>query len=1109
MKKNYAKRSLIISVVVIGTIVATIFQAFVPLRKNRSQKHSYVTQEQQVLTNENNDSTYTGNDQIYETVHDSNQVLPYQTEGQWIIQEDECLGETDHTSNEGHIRQNTMADNPDLFHQYKEGGWFSNPALQETIIFPDQDEYWEDPEGTVEIVQENPSSPIRSYDVGVGYTIEEWYNPAPEAPTSSGDQWEPVYPYQNARPIPKDTIDSWYNPPEQIPALKKKRPFSPPESKSTNDNQSKVYDPTPTPQPIPVPVPQPIPTPSPTPSASSSLTAQNEQSSPASPQILPPKEELPITNGETKSPPQKQAKTSTPNPILPPLSPVPFPLQPPSMQPPSEVVPAPKEILPAAPKVVSPRAPSSPAPTPVPPQPSAPVPVSTPTPVSVKPAPVRPAPPAPVVPKELLMPPPPISQEKPVSKMVNEITINFNNVAMVEYIRFISRLTGKNFLFDEADLQFNITVISEEPTSLTNLMSALLQELQIRGLALIEQGNNIIIHRNPNIRSPGGIVANENATKEKMAQYDILTRVFHLNTLDPNKAAEIIRPMLSTDAQVLVLRDSNNLIITDIAANILKINELIKNIDAPESGLKVSQYIVRNVLVESLAALVERIIAPMAQGSTFVLVPHSITNSIYIISNPYLVERALSLFQHLDSNQIAGNELLQDRIRLEGGEIGPGGPGIPLPPGAFPPGENEWTKHLPVGHIDRTMFYIHKLRYRRGDQIERALRQIATSMQLSGSTNVELIEAINSIQWIEASNSLIFTGIMAALEKIKELINEVDVPLRQVFVEMLILDTTITDALNFGVDWTTRFGGGGFSGAQGFLSNASILPSAADTSGVALVPNPRGLARVEGFSLGIVGQHLTHCGLHFNTLGALVKALHDDTKINIIMNPKILTEDNHPAEIFVGFTDRFKTQSVANDFGTILTNNFTFIDVGTRLKITPLIGNNDIITLEIEQEITNNLNTPSFLNTNIANIDVNLVPVLSKNKTTTRVHVPNKFFLVISGMISDENDRIRNQVPCLGGIPILGAGFSNKSRLDNKRNLMIFMRPQILDTEEEMEYVTRRQQDIQLEKSKFKRSWNYEINEALDFFNLKQTDPDERCSIYKDNECIEQCPCEK
>src|SRR5262249_11437006 len=144
-----------------------------------------------------------------------------------------------------------------------------------------------------------------------------------------------------------------------------------------------------------------------------------------------------------------------------------------------------------------------------------------------------------------------------------------------------------------------------------------------------------------------------------------------------------------------------------------------------------------------------------------------------------------------------------------------------------------------------------------------------------------------------------------------------------------------------------------------------------------------------------------------------VKAVHTDSKVRIVLNPKIITEDNMPAEIFVGETDRYKTQSLSNDLGSVITNNFQFIDVGTTLRVTPLIGNNGIITLDIIEETT----APApGANAEIAATnanDVNLITVLTKQRTVTKVHVPDGFFVVISGMIMDNEARILTRVPCL------------------------------------------------------------------------------------------------
>ncbi len=743
------------------------------------------------------------------------------------------------------------------------------------------------------------------------------------------------------------------------------------------------------------------------------------------------------------------------------------------------------------------------------------------------------------------------------------VLINFNNVNMVEYIRFVSRISNKNFIFDENDLKFNVTIISEEPATIDNIMMALLQELRIHDLSLIEQGNNLIIHRNPNVNGISKIVSNDSESISKL-NADIVTQVFRLNTVNAEKAAAIVRPLASTSAIMEVLQDTNHLIVTDISANVIQIGKLLKSVDSPQSGLVIGQYVVKQGVPDALINLTQQIMQPIALEQPLIMVAHVGSNSIFVVATPYLVDRSLTVMQYLDQTQGTTQILNLKEMNFQNAAIDNGqweidengnwryrtgnktedipqgmwsldsngnwkftpdatdvdkwikdstGNWVKDPRGGPRYPDGQWIKdangnwifqlapgkqiapekltrkeqtavNLPLGHIERTKFFIYRLHYRQALIIEQSLRKIGESLKLT-NTNADLVATIDTIQSIEATNSLIFTGTVSAIEKLKELIEEVDRPLRQVFLELLILETTLTDSLNFGVNWGSRFGGGSSAGSQAFLSAGSPLVGGLDTTVTPSLPVATGLARNAGFNLGVLGQHLTHGGIHFNSIGALVSALHTDDRQNIVLNPKILTEDNSPAEIFVGVNIPYPTQSIANDNGNIVTQNFQYLDVGVRFKVTPLIGESDLITLDIEEEKTDVIANPSANIGQITNPNILVGPSTSKSKTTTRVHMPNGYFLILSGQIEDKITYHRSQIPCLGGIPLLGAAFSERTRLTQKTNLLLFIRPLIIDTYEEMHNITKHQQDIWKNKNSVKKSWKYETEQALDFFNLR------------------------
>jgi type III secretion protein C len=800
--------------------------------------------------------------------------------------------------------------------------------------------------------------------------------------------------------------------------------------------------------------------------------------------------------------------------------------------------------------------------------------------------------PQPSAPSEVL----PDVAPKPGEAPAKTILINFNNVSIIEFIRFVSRISNKNFVFDDNDLQFNVTIVSEEPTTIENVMTALLQVLRIHDLLLLEQGNNLVIHKNQKVNNISRVQVEDQPPSNTNAT-EITTQVYRLNTIDPDRARDIIKPLVSAWSIVEVLKNPNTLVVTDLVANIREITQLLRNIDSPKSGMVIGQYVVRNAFIDTLIQLAQKIMQPIAGEQSIIFVPHTGANSIFIISTPYLVERTISILQYLDQFQGSTRILKPQEMRFEGrtavggtgatGGTGAAGAVIPgrwerdaagnwiytpnLPAGTttdptrppngrwlidengnwyFQPGtgaeagglqgpggqpEGQWVlnpqgiwvfqlapgksiaaerlsrqaqaaQDLPVGHIERTQFFIHKLKYRKGNQIEKALGRIAESLVHSGSSNNDLLTAIYSANWIESSNALIFSGTPAAIERLRELIDQLDLPLRQVFVEMLILETTLAEQLALGVDFGSRFGGGQggglVAGSQAFLNRASVLPLGLDTAGlvgttvsgvtpVASGINPIAiadasqLARISGqYTLGLIGQSLHHHGTTFNTIGALITALHNNTKVDVVLNPKLLAEDGSTAEIFVGINTAFPVQSITNAAGATIAQNFEYRDVGTRLKITPIISNDDMVTIEIEEEVSN-VSNPA---TTSGNTNQLIGPTTRKSRSTMRAHIPNKYFLVVSGMTRNTDRRTRNNVPCLGGVPLIGAAFSTKGNLNDKRNIMIFVRPEIIDTEYQIDDLTKRQQNIWRVKNKPKKDWIREDQETLDWLNLKNTD---------------------
>ncbi|SCA64211.1 Uncharacterized protein SCG7086_CQ_00020 [Chlamydiales bacterium SCGC AG-110-P3] len=723
------------------------------------------------------------------------------------------------------------------------------------------------------------------------------------------------------------------------------------------------------------------------------------------------------------------------------------------------------------------------------------------------------------------------------------IAINFTNVGIIEYIRFISRATGRNFIFDERDLQFTVTIVSEEPTTIDHIMTALLQVLRINGLAMIEQGNNFLIHQNAGITPMGRFTTDESEVAQaEQEQTEIVTRLFQLKNIKATTVLPVLQPLISPQASMEVIPDSDHIVVTDYVENVKKMTELINSLDSPSTRLEVAQYAGRRVSVDDLILLAERIMVPLAQDETFILVPRPETNTIYIVSTDRIVRKALTVLQVLDSgstqtglfeNEDAPTDLTSTTTTSDGRTITttqdgrtvtttPDGRTVTTTPdgktviqgdlsadpsadkadgakdrtvsiGVIDIGSPEdrtgfgdteqlqFQKELALLNVSAIEFGVYKLQYRKGDQMQSALSQLAEEL-ITADGDPALGSAIRSIQWIENTNSLVFSGTPGVIRRIRSLIGELDFPLRQVLIEMLILDTTVDNSLRFGVELGGRSQNPSASHTfTGFLPSNTSSPLPGALNAVTLAGNPvmNTVENGQGFNLGVIGKVLTHNGSGFQSLGALITALNSDVETNIIMNPKIITEDNVPAEIFVGQNTRFRGQSITNDEGSVITTNFEFRDVGTRLKVTPFLGEADVITLEIEQEI-------SRADEESAGDGATEVgPVTQKSNTTTRVHVPNNYFLIISGMITEQKTQFRERVPCLGGLPFAGAPFKSDSTIRLKRNIMIFIRPTIVSTADEIEYETKRQQDQWRDATQNPDPFKYEIDMGLEFLNLK------------------------
>jgi type II secretory pathway component GspD/PulD (secretin) len=390
-------------------------------------------------------------------------------------------------------------------------------------------------------------------------------------------------------------------------------------------------------------------------------------------------------------------------------------------------------------------------------------------------------------------------------------------------------------------------------------------------------------------------------------------------------------------------------------------------------------------------------------------------------------------------------------------------------PSNLPPGEALAGQEPSIQAIDNTSFLVYKLQFHKGDEIQGALRQIAKDLIISNApVNQGLLNSINSIQWLEVTNSLLCSGDQETLTRLRELVKNLDIPLKQVYIEMLVIQTNLTNALQFGLEWGAnykyrdKFSGNTYNALPNPSVNATPDPFITNLSNLAApkTPTPQMIPpSANGFDLGIIGEVIRHNGQSFLTLGSLLSALQNDDEVSVIMTPKIITQDGRTSTLFQGENIPFVGSFVSNSgSNTINTSNIEYRDIGLSLTITPVLGNSDIVTLDISLDRSQTVGDITQATLQPGAQSANGI-ITSKTTMQTTVHVPDNNYLILSGMVNNSNAKVKAGIPCLGGLPVIGAAFSKATDAISNSNIVIFIRPHVINSVEDMRRITTKEED--------------------------------------------------
>ena len=273
----------------------------------------------------------------------------------------------------------------------------------------------------------------------------------------------------------------------------------------------------------------------------------------------------------------------------------------------------------------------------------------------------------------------------------------------------------------------------------------------------------------------------------------------------------------------------------------------------------------------------------------------------------------------------------------------------------------------------------------------------------------------------EENNSIVIMATPSEFGVIETALKQIDIPPRQVLVEVTLAEVGLTDELRYGLQWHFEFG----------------------NNTVALGQSSTPKAEFPGFSW----QHTSS-----SSASAVLNALEAMTDVKVISSPKILVLNNQSATLQVGDEVPVPTATAisTSDGDAPIVNSIQYRNTGVILTVTPRINDGGLVMLDVEQELSNVVETSS------SGIDA---PTIQQRKMSSSIAVQNGSTIALGGLIRSSASNVRSGIPLLKDIPLLGAAFRNTDLVERRTELVVLLTPRIVrdveETQNVMDYLRR------------------------------------------------------
>ena len=579
-----------------------------------------------------------------------------------------------------------------------------------------------------------------------------------------------------------------------------------------------------------------------------------------------------------------------------------------------------------------------------------------------------------------------------VGQAKSEIAFSFDNVNLVSVMNILSEEIKRNIIIDN-DIEANISLIINHPLDDKKIISALQSSLSLNDLALFEKENgDILIKDNNNVKIDAPVA------KSGMSGFQIF--IVRLKQTDPTLMANFLSQFFPDINSITPSPNAKSITFIGNDNDYKRLVSLINSYDVKPKMLS-SEIKLNN----SSSLEVFNVLNTLLDSGNWLVSPRndvSITNieklnSIYV-SAP---QKALKKIQEfiLDFDKVA-IEKEEDVIPTKLESI------------------KTTTTNLSV---NRFGYDVINLKFASSSEIQETISNIINNSSYSSNDNNSASSQKISIQAYSSGNQVIVSGLSDRRKEIINLIEILDKPTKQVFVEAVVAELSTSKAKELGLQ---------FSGSSG-KSGLTILNSNSLGANVG--------GNISSFVTDGIGITLGPGANQISSIGALINIIENDGNSEILATPTLLAMNNKEAQILVGSNIPIITGKYTSNSSESANTPFQTIsrqDVGIIFKIKPVIGLDEFITIEILQEVSE-LDTSSALASDI---------VTTKRAISTSAIVKTGKTLAIGGLINETTQYLGAKLPILGDLPGFKEFFNQRRVSRSKRNLVIFLKPTIVNS---------------------------------------------------------------